>query len=42
MPASASVSDTVGNPLAGLPYTGGEAYTLQHVLFLPMMVKAAP
>ncbi len=28
VPLTAAVTDPAGNPLAGLPYTGGEAYTL--------------
>jgi hypothetical protein len=28
VPASATITDNVGNPLAGLPYSSGEAYTI--------------
>ena len=29
VPTSATVTDLAGNPLAGLPYTGGETYTVE-------------
>ena len=32
MPDSASISDLVGNPLGGLPFTTGEAYTVDKTL----------
>jgi hypothetical protein len=28
VPGTASITDTVGNPLSGLPYTSGESYTI--------------
>ena len=31
IPATATITDLAGNPLSGLPYTGGEAYTVPNV-----------
>jgi len=44
IPTTASVTDMVGNPLAGLPYTTGEWYTVltDIYIYLPMVVRDAP
>ncbi len=43
VPATASVTDLAGNPLTGLPFTSGEAYTVRlHVIYLPLMLKNTP
>ena len=41
VPASAAITDLAGNPLAGLPYTGGETYTITktYSLFLPLILR---
>ncbi len=41
IPIGASITDTVGNPLAGLPYLTGEEYTINQVfdLFLPLVLR---
>lgn len=41
IPATATISDLIGNPLSGLPYTGGEEYEVSKVrwIFLPLVVK---
>jgi len=38
VPATATIEDLAGNPLSGLPYTSGEAYTIE----LPIFGKTAP
>jgi sugar lactone lactonase YvrE len=40
VPATASVADPAGNPLAGLPYTGGESYTVNKGAVTPPSVPA--
>jgi predicted outer membrane repeat protein len=37
VPGTASITDLVGNPLSGLPYTGGESYTIDKTA--PMVVS---
>ncbi len=39
MPSSATISDQAGNPLAGLPYTSGETYTVEesYWIYLPQI-----
>jgi predicted outer membrane repeat protein len=38
VPAGAAITDLAGNPLDGLPYTGGEAYAVvEYTLFLPLI-----
>ena len=40
IPASASITDLVGNPLAGLPYLTGDAYTVRwYILFMPLILR---
>ncbi len=41
VPASATITDLVGNPLASLPYITGDAYTVTkvHNLFLPLILR---
>ena len=41
IPVSATISDLAWNPLASLPYTGGETYTVNevHTLFLPLILR---
>ena len=41
VPDSATITDLVGNPLAGLPYTGGETYTVEKIclISLPLIVR---
>ncbi len=41
IPVSATITDLAGNPLASLPYTGGNAYTVTkvHNLFLPLILR---
>jgi hypothetical protein len=41
IPASATIADLAGNPLGGLPYEAGEAYTIRYKLFLPLTLKSA-
>jgi 2',3'-cyclic-nucleotide 2'-phosphodiesterase (5'-nucleotidase family) len=38
IPDTATIIDLAGNPLSGLPYTGGEAYTVE----MPIFGKTAP
>ena len=40
VPASATITDLVGNPLASLTYTGGEFYTIDKTyhFYLPLVV----
>ncbi len=46
IPTTASITDLIGNPLAGLPYTGGETYVVgqqpQYYIFLPLVLRSAP
>jgi hypothetical protein len=46
IPATATITDLAGNPLSGLPYTGGEAYTVsrgeQYYISLPLVLRNAP
>lgn len=41
IPATASISDLVGNPLSDLPYIGGETYEIGdvHRIFLPLVIR---
>jgi hypothetical protein len=42
VPTSATITDLAGNPLASLPYTGGETYTITKVfttIFLPLILR---
>ena len=41
LPAGVTITDLAGNPLSGLPYTGGETYTVNkiHTLFLPLIMR---
>ncbi len=40
VPASAAISDLSGNPLADLPYTSGETYTVRiYRTYLPLVIK---
>jgi hypothetical protein len=41
VPASATITDLAGNLLAGLPYTGGETYTINKLFtrFLPLIMR---
>jgi hypothetical protein len=40
VPATATITDLVGNPLASLPYTSGETYTITKVyIFLPLILR---
>jgi hypothetical protein len=38
VPATATVTNLAGYPLAGLPYTSGEAYTVVVMIFLPLIL----
>ncbi len=43
VPAAASITDLAGNPLAGFPFTGGEAYMLRpHFIYLPLAMRNTP
>jgi hypothetical protein len=42
VPNTAAITDLVGNSLAGLPYTGGEAYTVSFEIYLPLVLRNAP
>jgi hypothetical protein len=42
VPASAIINDLAGNPLSDLPYTSGEAYTIAHVTYLPLVLRTVP
>lgn len=42
IPATAIITDMVGNPLSGLPYTGGEAFTILYRSYLPLLLNLAP
>jgi hypothetical protein len=46
IPNTASIADVAGNPLSGLPYTGGEVYTVektpQYHIFLPLALRNTP
>jgi hypothetical protein len=35
----ATITDLAGNPLAGLPFTGGESYIIGDNLFLPLILR---
>ena len=35
----AAITDLAGNPLAGLPFTGGEKYIIGDNLFLPLILR---
>jgi hypothetical protein len=41
MPASADITDLALNPLANLPYTSGEMYTItkMYTIFLPLILR---
>jgi hypothetical protein len=41
VPISATIADLAGNPLASLPYTSGETYTITkvYILFLPLILR---
>jgi hypothetical protein len=41
VPFSVTITDLAGNPLANLPYTGGETYTVNKVftIFLPLILR---
>ncbi len=41
VPANATITDLAANPLAGLPYTGGESYTIDKTfhIYLPLVVR---
>ena len=40
IPNSATIADLAGNPLAGLPYLTGDAYTVRwYTLFLPLIFR---
>lgn len=39
VPNSATVNDIAGNPLSGLPFTGGEVYQKGYFLFLPLVMR---
>ncbi len=43
VPDTATITDMVDNSLSGLPYTGGEVYSVNiHFTFLPAVVKSTP
>jgi hypothetical protein len=39
IPATATITDLVGNPLSGLPYTGDEGYTVLFEIYLPLIMR---
>ncbi len=39
VPFSANISDISGNLIAGLPFTGGQAYNLNYFIYLPLVTK---
>jgi hypothetical protein len=39
---AAVIIDLVGNPLSGLPYQSGQAYTILLQIYLPVMAKHTP
>jgi hypothetical protein len=39
VPASATITSTSGHLLAGLPYTGGERYSIGFYIFLPLILR---
>ena len=41
VPNTAAITDMVGNPLWGLPYTDGEAYTVLGKTYLPLVLRDA-
>ncbi len=43
VPATAGIADLAGNPLSGLPYTGGEAYMVRpYFIHLPLVLRNTP
>jgi hypothetical protein len=42
IPTNITITDEAGNPLSGLPYTGGEAYTIETKVFMPLVTKSTP
>ena len=42
IPSTATITDLVGNSLAGLPYTDGEIYMLEFETYLPLVLRNAP
>jgi hypothetical protein len=42
VPVSAAIVDLVGNPISGLPYMNGEAYTIPYTVYLPLVLKTVP
>ncbi|MGQ9491699.1 MAG: hypothetical protein ACUVS6_13580 [Anaerolineae bacterium] len=43
IPDTASITDLAGNPLSGLPYTGGEFYRVRlRSVYLPLMLRNTP
>jgi hypothetical protein len=42
IPGTAAIADLAGNPLSGLPYSSGEAYTLVIEIYLPLVIRGAP
>ncbi len=43
VPATVSITDLAGNPLTGLPYTGGEAYMVRlYFIHLPLVLRNTP
>jgi hypothetical protein len=39
VPVSATIADLAGNPLSGLPYTGGEVYAILYTVHLPLVLR---
>jgi hypothetical protein len=42
IPDTATITDLVGNPLSGLPYQSGQAYTILLQIYLPVIAKHTP
>jgi predicted outer membrane repeat protein len=42
VPETATITDLVGNPLSGLPYETGEAYTILWLIYLPLVMNSTP
>jgi len=42
VPATADVRDGAGNSLTGLPFTGGEEYTIYYKIYLPLILNLIP
>jgi hypothetical protein len=42
IPATATITSLAGDPLSGLPYTGGQAYMILIQIYLPMLLRNAP